>query len=129
MLELHRHNVTRITAGRQEFLNEELAAAIDRIQGRKPGSAVGEAERGDLTHEQCLAVLDELEKTQAKTAKLLEQQQAGRKIANIRLADLIERLTSSAPIQAEEVVCALYYEVEDLKQRIKELERNAEGQD
>ena len=129
MLELHRHNVTRITTGRQEFLNDDLAAAIDHIQGRLPGkSIVGEVERGALTYEQCLAVLDELEKRQAQTAKAFAQQQAGRKIANIRLADLLERLVSSAPIQTEEVVCALYHEVEGLKQRIAELEQKGDGQ-
>lgn len=124
LLEFHLRNVTRVTVGRQKILDEELLAAIQKTLGRKPdGAPVTEAEREALTHEQCLAVLDVLEKRFQQTAAAVKQKQVERKIEDIRLTDLVGKLEISAPIRSEEVACALYYEVEALKQRIAELEQ------
>jgi hypothetical protein len=125
LLEFHRHNVTWITRGRQQFLDEELGAAIRHTLGREPGSpAIDPAERAALTHEQCLTVLDTLEKQLKEDAKILKQKQASLKIDRVLLPDLLKKLEINSPIRAEEVVCALYYELEELKLRIEELEQN-----
>jgi hypothetical protein len=97
--------------------------------GRQPdGSLVSEADREALTHEQCLAVLDVLEKEQQQAAAVVQKQQAERKIDYIRLPELVKKMETSAPIRTEDLVCALYYELEELKQRIEELERNGNHQ-
>lgn len=125
LLECHQHNVTWITRGRQQFLDEELGAAIRHILGRKPGDPVVDpTERAALSHEQCLTVLDVLEKQLQEDTKKLKQKQAALKIDRILLPDLLKKLEINSPIRTEEVVCALYYELEELKQRLEELEQN-----
>ena len=125
ILEFHQHNVTWITRGRQQFLDEELGAAIRQIQGRKPGEpAIEPTERAALTHEQCLAVLDVFEKQLQAETKRLKQKQAEQKIDRVQLADLLKKLEINSPIRTEELVCALYYELEELKQRLEKLEQN-----
>jgi hypothetical protein len=37
----------------------------------------------------------------------------------------VERLDKSAPIRPEEVACALFYEIEELQQRLDKLEQKA----
>jgi len=126
LLEFHRHNVMRITTGRRKFLDEELTAAIQRGLGRAPGaSPVSEAEREALTHEQCLTVLDVLQQRYEREIEKTSSRERERKIDYIRLADLVKKLEKSTPVRAEEVVCALYYELEELNHRLDEREQNA----
>jgi len=128
LLEFHRRNVMRVTTGRRKFLDEELTAAIQQALGRPPGDApISEAEREALTHEQCLAVLDILEKRYEREAEAAEKRDVRRKIERIRLADLVKKLEKSSPVRAEEVACALYYELEELNQRLDELEQSPGG--
>ena len=125
ILEFHRHDVTWITKGRQQFLDEELGAAIRHTLGRKPGNpAVDSAERAALSHEQCLTVLDVLEKQLQKDTKILKQKNESLKIARIPFGDLLKKLENNSPIRTDELVCALYYELEELKQRLETLEQN-----
>ena len=125
ILEFHRHDVTWITKGRQQFLDEELGAAIRHTLGRQPGGpSVDQAERAALSHEQCLKALDVLEKQLREDTKILKQKQASLKIDRVSLAELIQKMENTSPVRAEEVVCALYYELEELKQRLEELEQN-----
>jgi hypothetical protein len=125
ILEFHRHDVTWITKGRQQFLDEELGTAIRQTLGRKPSDpAVDQAERAALSHEQCLQALDVLEKQLREETKILKQKQESLKIDRIRLGELLQKLENNSPIRAEEVVCALYYELEEVKQRLEELEQN-----
>ena len=124
LLEFHRRNVVRVTAGRTKFLDEELSEAIQQVLGRESdGAPLSEADRAALTHEQCLGVLDFLEKRFAREAKSSRQDQAQRKIENVRLSDLVEKLEKNAPIRAEEVAGALFYEIEELQQRLDKLEQ------
>lgn len=126
LLEFHRRNVVRVTAGRTKFLDEELLEAIQQVLGRESDDApLSEADRAALTHEQCLGVLDLLEKRFAREAKSSRQDQAQRKIENVRLSDLVEKLEKNAPLRAEDVACALFYELEELQQRLAKLEQKA----
>jgi hypothetical protein len=124
LLEFHRRNVVRVTAGRTKFLDEELTAAIQQVLGKEGDVApLSEAERAALTHEQCLGVLDLLEKRFTGEVKTTRQDQAQRKIENVRLSDLVDKLEKNAPIRAEDVACALFYELEELQQRLAKLEQ------
>lgn len=125
LLEFHRRNIARVTTGRTEFLDEELTQAIQHVLGKdKDGSPVSEADRDALTHEQCLTALDFLEKRLKKEAEKAHEEQTRRKIDKVLLADLVEKLEKKAPIRAEEVACALFYELEELKGRLAELEQS-----
>ena len=125
ILEFQRHNVTWITKGRQQFLDEELGAAIRHTLGRKPDDpAPDPTERAALSHEQCLTALDVLEEQLREDTKMLKKKQESLKIDRVSLADLLKKLENNSPIRSEEVVCALYYELEELKQRLDELEQN-----
>ena len=128
LLEFHRRNVMRVTTGRQQFLDQELTEAIQQVLGRQPGAGpVSEEEREALTHEQCLAVLDVLERRYQHEGEALQKRDVERKIESIRLADLVKKLETSAPVRAEEVACALYYELEEFKQRLEKIERSVGG--
>jgi len=125
LLEFHRHKVMSVTTGRRRFLDEELTAAIRQVLGRQPGRApLSEAQREALTHPQCLAVLDILEQRYEREAEQAVKQEEKHKIAHVRLADLVKKLEEGAALKIEEVACALYYELEELNQRLDELEQN-----
>ena len=126
LVEFHRRNVGRVTAGRRKFLDEELTAVIQELLGAESGKTPSsEAQREVLTHEQCLAVLDILEKRCRDEIQAAQKRQGGTKIKHIRLADIVSKLEKDNPLKAEEVACALYYELEELKQRLDELEESA----
>jgi hypothetical protein len=130
LLEFHRHNVMGVTAGRREFLDEELIAAIHEVLGRQPGEPpISEADREALTHEQCLKALDLMAGRYQREADAAEKKEAHRKIENIRLSDLVSKLENRAPIRPEDVACALYYELEDIRQRLEALERPTKSGD
>jgi hypothetical protein len=124
--ELHRRNVMRVTTGRRRFLDDELTAAIQQVLGRETdGAPPSEADREALTHQQCLSVLDVLEKRYEGDAQKARQRERERKIEHVRLADLVQKLEKHTPVRAEEVACALFYELEELNQRLEELEQKA----
>lgn len=125
MLEFHRHNVLRVTTGRRRFLDVELPAAIQQVLGKEPGVTPSESERAALTHTQCLAVLDVLEERIEREAAMASKRQQEKKIDMVRVADLVQKLENQTPMRIEEVACALYYELEELKQRLEELENNS----
>jgi hypothetical protein len=130
LLEFHRHNVMGVTAGRREFLDEELIAAIHEVLGRQPGEPpISEADREALTHEQCLKALDLMARRYQQQADAAQKKEARRKIENIRLSDLVSKLESSAPIRPEDVASAMYYELEDIRQRLEALERPTKSGD
>lgn len=130
LLEFHRHNVLRVTTGRRRFLDEELTAAIQQVLGKEPGQVpVSEAEREALTHPQCLAVLDLLETRYEREAAQARKKEQDRKIARVRMADLVAKIEKSSPVVAEEVACALYYELEEINQRLDDLEQNSNSAD
>lgn len=96
LLEFHRRNVVRVTAGRTRFLDEEVTEAIQQVLGKSGDSApLSEAERAALTHEQCLGVLDSLEQRFAGEARA--SRQAHRKIETVRLTDLVEEAGKERP--------------------------------
>jgi DNA-directed RNA polymerase subunit RPC12/RpoP len=121
--ELGERNVVRATKGRLQFLDEELTDAIRQVLGREPEQApLSEAERGELTHEQCLAALERLEqhyRREAEDAHLVESRS---KVEEIRLPDLLQTMEQQSVLRAEDVACALYHEVEELKRQIARLE-------
>ena len=123
MLEFHRRHVTTVTTGRKEFLDEELIQGIHNLLGRKPGEPpVTEADREALTHEQCLAVLQILERGYQKQADVQRKASTESRVEHIRLPDLLRKLDKEVVMHAEEVACALYHEVEELKRRLDHLE-------
>lgn len=125
MLEFHRHNVLRGTTGRQQFLDVDLLEAIQEVLDKEPGETPSEAERDALTHPQCLAVMKVLEARYQLEAERAKKREQERKIDYVRLADLIKKLETGNPLKAEEVACALYHELEELNQRLEQLERSA----
>jgi hypothetical protein len=70
-------------------------------------------------------VLDVLEKRYEGDAQKARQRERERKIEHVRLADLVQKLEKHTPVRAEEVACALFYELEELNQRLEELEQKA----
>jgi len=130
LLEFHRHNVIGVTAGRREFLDEELITAIHEVLGRQPGAPpISEADREALTHEQCLKVLDLMAGRYQHEADAAQKKEAHRKIENVRLSDVVSKLEHGAPIRPEDVACAMYYELEDIRQRLEALEHTTKSGD
>lgn len=82
-----------------------------------------------LTHPQCFAVLDLLETRFEREAIHARKKEQARKIPRVRMADLVAKIEKSSPVVAEEVACALCHELEELNQRLDELERNSNPAD
>ena len=126
MLELHRRNVANTARGRREFLDAELAGSIQEVLSREQGGAVvDEKDRPPLTHDQCLAVLDVLEKRYAEATTKAKAERVERTLENVGIEDLVRKLEKKAPIKSEEVATALYHELEEIKQRLTALEKNS----
>ncbi|HMP82953.1 MAG TPA: hypothetical protein PKA41_09665 [Verrucomicrobiota bacterium] len=126
LLEFHKRNIMRVTTGRRKFLDEELTGTIHQVLDRAPdASPVSEQEREAITHEQCLEVLDILERRYQKEAAAAKKETVESKIERVSLADLVKKMNKGAPLRAEQVASALYYELEEIKQRLDELEGHA----
>lgn len=122
-LEFHRHNVMQSALGRKKFLDEELTAAIHEALGHPAGtSPISDAEWETFTHEQCLAALDILERNLQKPEEPARLD-AGRKPDQSSDADASKK--PSAP--ADGTIIDLKHELEEIKQRLEKLERNARG--
>lgn len=128
MLELHRRNVANTARGRREFLDAELAGAIHEVLSREAGGAVvDEMDRPPLTHDQCLAVLDVLEKGYSDATTKAKADRVERTLEDVRMEDLVRKLEKKSPIKPEEVATALYHELEAVKKRLAALEKNSTG--
>lgn len=126
LLEFEERNVYKVSPDRRKFLDEEMSAAIQEVLGRSAdGVAVTEAEREALTHPQCMAVLANLEKRYEQDDKAAVKADTESKIKRIRVADLVKKMELGAPVIAEEVASALYYELDALQQRIDRLEASS----
>jgi polyhydroxyalkanoate synthesis regulator phasin len=124
LLEFDRRNVTTTARGRKEFLDTELVKAIQTVLHDDPSKPpVSESTRPPLTHEQSLAVLDELEKSYAEEIKEAKAEIVEQKVPNIRLSNLVSKLEKKAPIQSEEVAAALCHEIEEIRERLAKLEK------
>jgi ABC-type phosphate transport system auxiliary subunit len=123
-LEFHRRHVHWASPDRREFLDVELLAAIREVLGCRPdGKELTESEREALSHPQTLAVLDRLEQRYRREAAEVRKQESNSIVAQVGLADLINRMEKGLPIVSEQVACALYHELEAVNHRLEVLER------
>jgi hypothetical protein len=133
--EFHSRKVVRTATGRTEFLDHEIPDAIREVllkdageaDPRRRGETAADIDPMAISHAQCLAVLDLLERRYAQRIEQSRMERARRKIADVRLADLVKKLEEKAPVEAEEVATALYHELAEVRRRLDRLETRAGG--
>jgi hypothetical protein len=131
LIEFHVRQVVRTATGRTRMLNEEIPDAIrkalqqgldgkDRRTGEDP---LAQPNRQPITHEQCLAALDTLERRYSRRVEQMRVEKARRTLGNMRVPDLVRKLEVKGRIAPEDVAAALYHELVEVRRRLDELEK------
>jgi hypothetical protein len=76
----------------------------------------------DISHAQCLAALNVLEALYSERLDHTRVERAKRRLGNVRLPDLVNKLETKAPIAPEDVATALYHELMEVRRRLDRLE-------
>lgn len=128
--ELHQRKVTGTAMGRTDLLDQEIPDAIRDIlldglseaEREKAGDPMADKNRKLLSHAQCLAALDLMEKLYSEQKEHLQSDKSKRKMGTVRLADLVPKLEDKARIAVEDVATALYHELMEVRKRLDRLE-------
>jgi hypothetical protein len=128
--EMEVRRVVRTATGRRRFLDEEIPEAIrevlleqvsDEERERAEERLAGE-DLQSISHVQCLAVLDRLEARYTQRVEQRQIESAKRRLGNVRLPELVNKLEKKVRLTPEEVATALYHELMEVRRRLERLE-------
>jgi hypothetical protein len=130
MRELHRRHVVRTAHGRTKFLDQEIADAVRQVLRREGGEGgaasetdpLAERDLMSISHAECLAALDVLEAQYQRRSEEIQTSKITERVGVVRLEELIAKLEKNSPINTDDVVRALYHELNELQRRLDELE-------
>jgi DNA-directed RNA polymerase subunit RPC12/RpoP len=125
LLEFHERNVTQMASGRRELLDSDVLDALNHVLEKEKGGPVTDEDLRAITvsHAQSIAMLDYLEKRYDRDKHQTRAAEATQKLDSIRMEDVVKKLESKAPLSPEDVATAVFFELEDIKRRLTELER------
>jgi hypothetical protein len=124
LLEFHERNVTQMASGRRELLDSDVLDALKEVLEAEKGEPFkGDLKAVTVTHPESLALLDILEKRYDSAMRQTRADAAEGKLDSIRMDEVVKRLESKGNLTPEDVATAVFFELEDIKHRLLELER------
>jgi hypothetical protein len=120
-------NVAQNAQGRRRMLDQEIPAAIKQaLSGEDEedsGRELSVKELLSITHSQSLEALDLLEERYRTRKVQATAETAAKKFGNVRLGDLMKRMEKKLKISNEDTALALFYEIQEIKNRLDKLEK------
>lgn len=123
--ELAIRDVARNAQGRRRMLDQEIPGAIKKVlaSDEEPDREISLKELLSISHSQCLEALDILEERYRTKNLQAKTEEASKKFGRIRLRDLLKRLEAKARVHPDDIVIALYYELQEVRGRLEKLEK------
>ncbi len=130
LLELDQLNVTLTAEGRGEFLGQEIPEAVRKASGKHESESEAESREKlnqlfmSASHAQCMEACDLLERLYTTVPRDDEDSPVLRERRGASLDELMTRAAQAGTISSTELLRAVYYELEELKRRLAELEKS-----
>jgi len=130
LVEMEAKRVIRTATGRKKFLDQEIPEAIREVlleqlnddERESSEDALAGKDLLAISHAECLATLEVLEERYSQRMEQLRIEKAKRRLGNVRLADLVNKLEKKGRILPEDVATALFHELMEVRRRLERLE-------
>jgi DNA-directed RNA polymerase subunit RPC12/RpoP len=124
LLEFSERNVTQLAAGRRELLDSDVLDALRKVLEEEKGEPFkGDIKAVSVTHAESLKLLDQLESRYDTSMRKSRAEAAAGKLDSIRMEQVVRMLETKTAVTPEDVATAVFFELEDIKRRLTELER------
>jgi hypothetical protein len=124
LLEFSERNVTQLAAGRRELLDSDVLDALRKVLEEDKGAPfTGDIKAVSVTHAESLRLLDQLETRYDASMRRSKAEAAEGKLDSIRMDQVVRMLETKTAVTPEDVATAVFFELEEIKHRLTELER------